>query len=77
MGDVTDFRTFMGAVIDRRAFDSIKGYIDRARKAKGKARIIAGGGCDDSKGYFIEPTVIEATDPDCTRPWWRRSSARC
>ena len=64
MGDVTDFRTFMGAVIDQGAFDSIKGYIDRARKAKGKAKILAGGGCDDSKGYFIEPTVIEAMEPD-------------
>ncbi len=63
MGDVTDFRTFMGAVIDKHAFDSIKGFIDRARKARGQARIIAGGGCDDSKGYFIEPTVIQATDP--------------
>ncbi|MFO7610081.1 MAG: L-glutamate gamma-semialdehyde dehydrogenase [Candidatus Krumholzibacteriia bacterium] len=63
MGDVTDFRTFMGAVIDRHAYESIKGYIDRARKARGKAKIIAGGGCDDSKGFFIEPTVIEAKDP--------------
>ena len=64
MGDVADFRTFMGAVIDRGAFASIKGFIDRARKAKGQARIIAGGGCDDSKGYFIEPTVILASDPN-------------
>ena len=65
MGDVTDFRTFMGAVIDKHAFDSIKGYVDRAksRDARGKARIIAGGGCDDKTGYFIEPTVIQATDP--------------
>ncbi len=63
MGDVTDFRTFMGAVIDKHAYTSIKAYIDRARKARGKAKIIAGGGCDDSKGYFIEPTVIEAKDP--------------
>lgn len=65
MGDVTDFRTFMGAVIDRGAFADIKGYIDRARSkaAKGKARIIAGGKCDDSVGYFIEPTIIEAIDP--------------
>ncbi len=62
-GDVTDFRNFMGAVIDQHAFDNIKGYIDRAKKARGKAKIIAGGGCDDSKGYFIEPTVIEAKDP--------------
>jgi len=63
MGDVTDFRTFMGAVIDRGAYDSIKGFIDRARKAKGQAKIIAGGKCDDSVGYFIEPTVILASDP--------------
>ncbi len=65
MGDVTDFRNFMGAVIDRAAFATIKGYIDgtRSRQARGKARILCGGGCDDSKGYFIEPTVIECRDP--------------
>ena len=63
MGDVTDFRTFMGAVIDKNAFDSISGFIDRAKKAKGQAKIIAGGKCDDSVGYFVEPTVIEASDP--------------
>ncbi len=64
MGDPADFTNFMGAVIDQGAFQSIKGYIDQARKARGQARIIAGGGCDDSKGWFIEPTVIEAKDPD-------------
>ncbi len=65
MGDVTDFTTFMGAVIDRPAYESIKGFIDRAksRQARGKARVIAGGGCEDKIGYFIEPTLIEATDP--------------
>ncbi len=65
MGDVTDFRTFMGAVIDRGAFETNKGYIDRAksRAARGKARVIAGGKCDDTKGFFVEPTVIQATDP--------------
>ncbi len=65
MGDVQDFRNFMGAVIDRAAFTSIKGYIDEAgsRKARAKSRIIAGGGCDDSKGYFIQPTVILCKDP--------------
>lgn len=62
-GDVTDFRNFMGAVIDEAAFDSIKGYIDRAKKAKGKAKILAGGGCDKKKGFFVQPTVIEAMDP--------------
>jgi 1-pyrroline-5-carboxylate dehydrogenase len=63
MGDVADFRTFMGAVIDAGAFATIRDYIAGARKMRGLARIIAGGGCDDSKGYFIEPTVIEAKDP--------------
>jgi 1-pyrroline-5-carboxylate dehydrogenase len=60
MGDIRDFRHFMGAVIDKRAFDKISGYIDHARK---NATIIAGGGCDDSKGYFIEPTLVQADDP--------------
>ena len=63
MGDPGDFTNFMGAVIDRAAYDSIKGYITRARKARGQARIIAGGKCDDTVGYFIEPTVIECADP--------------
>ena len=60
MGDIRDFRHFMGAVIDKRAFDKISGYIDHARK---NATIIAGGGYDDSKGYFIEPTLVQADDP--------------
>jgi 1-pyrroline-5-carboxylate dehydrogenase len=60
MGDIRDFRNFMGAVIDKRAFDKISGYIDHAKK---NATIIAGGGCDDSKGYFIEPTLVQADDP--------------
>jgi len=60
MGDVRDFRHFMGAVIDKRAFDKISGYIDHARR---NATIIAGGGHDDSKGYFIEPTLVQADDP--------------
>ncbi len=65
MGDPNDYTNFMGAVIDRHAFDSIKGYIDMAKKALQRdAKIIAGGGCDDSKGYFIEPTVILAGTPD-------------
>ena len=62
MGAPTDFRNFFGAVIDRSAFDTISSYIDYARNEKG-AEIIAGGGCDDSVGYFIEPTVIVASDP--------------
>jgi len=61
MGDPTDFSTFVGAVIDRHAYDKIKGYIDRAG-ASDDAEIIAGGACDDSKGYFIRPTIILARD---------------
>jgi len=65
MGDVTNFQTFMGAVIDQNSFDTCKGYITRARSkaAKGRAKVIAGGKCDDTVGYFVEPTVILAEDP--------------
>ncbi len=62
VGDINDFSNFMGAVIDKKAFDKITGYIDRARAAN-KAEIIAGGNYDDSVGYFIDPTVILTTDP--------------
>ena len=61
MGSVEDFRNFINAVIDEKSFDKIKSYIDNARKDK-KADIWVGGKCDKSKGYFIEPTVIEARD---------------
>jgi 1-pyrroline-5-carboxylate dehydrogenase len=63
MGDPADFRNFMSAVIDKAAFDSIKGYITYAKRS-GDAKIIAGGGSSDRKGYFIEPTVILAKRPD-------------
>jgi len=62
MGDITDFSHFMGAVIDKAAFDSIVEYIEFAKNSP-DAEIIAGGGYDDSKGYFIEPTVVVVTDP--------------
>ncbi|MBN2892459.1 MAG: L-glutamate gamma-semialdehyde dehydrogenase [Bacteroidales bacterium] len=62
MGDVKDFKNFVAAVIDKAAFDSISGYINEAKKSD-KAEIIIGGKCDDSVGYFIEPTVIKVTDP--------------
>jgi 1-pyrroline-5-carboxylate dehydrogenase len=62
MGDPEDFTNFMGAVIDERAFKKIKGYIDFAKGAS-DAKVIAGGQCDDSKGWFIRPTVIETTNP--------------
>jgi 1-pyrroline-5-carboxylate dehydrogenase len=63
MGDVADFTNFMGAVIDRPAFEKIKGYIDRARESS-DAEVIAGGECDDSEGYFIRPTLILAKTGD-------------
>ena len=62
MGDVTDFTNFMGAVIDRNAFENISGYIDYARSSP-DMEILSGGGCDDSAGYFIEPTVVLSKDP--------------
>ena len=61
-GDVADFSCFMGAVIDNKAFKSITSYIDYAKESA-DAEIIAGGGYDDSIGYFVEPTVILSTDP--------------
>jgi 1-pyrroline-5-carboxylate dehydrogenase len=60
MGDVTDFRTFVGAVIDRKSFDKISGYLDDARR---NAKILQGGAVRDEHGYFIEPTLVEAADP--------------
>jgi 1-pyrroline-5-carboxylate dehydrogenase len=60
MGDIQDFRNFMGAVIDERAFKKISGYIDDARQS---ATIVAGGKCDGSQGYFIQPTLVETSDP--------------
>ena len=63
MGDVADFRTFMGAVIDQAAYDSIKEYVDHA-KASADAAILVGGECDAREGYFIRPTLIEAKRPD-------------
>ncbi|MBN2295654.1 MAG: L-glutamate gamma-semialdehyde dehydrogenase, partial [Pirellulales bacterium] len=62
MGDVNDFGNFMGAVIDRASFTSIKGYIDFANSSP-DLEILCGGGCDDSVGYFVEPTVILSKQP--------------
>jgi 1-pyrroline-5-carboxylate dehydrogenase len=63
MGPVEDFTNFINAVIDERSFDKIKGYIERAASDP-KAKILAGGKTDKTKGYFIQPTVIETTDPE-------------
>jgi 1-pyrroline-5-carboxylate dehydrogenase len=62
MGTVEDFSNFINGIIDERSFDKLKEYIDNVEK-DGKATILVGGKCDKSKGYFIEPTVIETTDP--------------
>jgi 1-pyrroline-5-carboxylate dehydrogenase len=62
VGDVRDFGNFMGAVIDAKSFASINGYIDHARNS-GDAEVILGGGADDSKGWFIEPTVVLTSNP--------------
>jgi 1-pyrroline-5-carboxylate dehydrogenase len=62
MGDICDFTNFMGGVIDEAAFKSISSYIDFAN-SDSDLEIIAGGGYDDKRGYFIEPTVVVARDP--------------
>jgi 1-pyrroline-5-carboxylate dehydrogenase len=63
MGDPRDFRNFMGAVIDKSAFEKISGYIERARDGS-DSEILAGGTCDGSKGYFIRPTIVQAMEPE-------------
>jgi 1-pyrroline-5-carboxylate dehydrogenase len=64
MGSPEDFSNFMCAVIDKHAFNSIKEYVDFAREDS-EHEIVAGGTCDDSKGWFIEPTVVVADRADC------------
>jgi 1-pyrroline-5-carboxylate dehydrogenase len=64
VGNVADFQNFMGAVIDSGSFRTQKAAIDEAREANGNASVLVGGGYDDSEGYFVEPTVIETSDPD-------------
>ncbi len=63
MGDVSDFRNFVGAVIDRASFKKLTGYLEEVRRSS-DAQIIAGGETDDSIGYFIRPTLIQARRPD-------------
>ena len=60
IGDSSDFRNFMGAVISESSFNSISGYLDHARKHN---KIMSGGGANKEIGYFIEPTLVEAADP--------------
>jgi 1-pyrroline-5-carboxylate dehydrogenase len=63
MGDVSDFSNFMGAVIDRRAFDRLSGVLDRARSDPG-LEVLAGGTVDDSEGFFVSPTILVADNPE-------------
>jgi 1-pyrroline-5-carboxylate dehydrogenase len=60
MGDIADFRNFMGAVIDKKAFTKISEYVSHA---KANATVIAGGTVRGDEGYFIEPTLVETRDP--------------
>jgi 1-pyrroline-5-carboxylate dehydrogenase len=62
MGGVEDFRNFMNAVIDEASFDQTQSYIERSRQST-EASVLFGGGCDKSEGYFVQPTVIQTTNP--------------
>ncbi|MFT3901683.1 MAG: L-glutamate gamma-semialdehyde dehydrogenase [Niabella sp.] len=62
MGTVEDFSNFVNAVIDEKSFDNLKSYIDKAKKDV-NATIVVGGNCDKIEGYFVEPTIIQAKDP--------------
>lgn len=62
MGSPEDPSNFVNAVIDKNSFEKCKGYIERAEQSS-DAKVIFGGKCDDSKGWFVEPTVIETTNP--------------
>ncbi|XP_052082870.1 delta-1-pyrroline-5-carboxylate dehydrogenase, mitochondrial-like [Mytilus californianus] len=63
VGSPLDVETFVSAIIDDKSFDRNKAYLDHA-KSSPNLKIVAGGNCDNSKGYFVEPTIIETTDPD-------------
>jgi 1-pyrroline-5-carboxylate dehydrogenase len=60
VGDVRDFRNFMGAVIDEKAFKKISGYLDDANE---RARVLQGGTASGKEGFFIQPTLIQTEDP--------------
>jgi 1-pyrroline-5-carboxylate dehydrogenase len=64
VGNVNDFGNFMGAVIDGGSFKTQKAAIDEANDSGSKASVLVGGGYDDADGWFVEPTVIETSDPD-------------
>ena len=62
MGSPVDFSNFMAAVIDRSSFNNISGYLAEAGGGS-SYEVVSGGGCDDSVGYFVEPTVVRSEDP--------------
>lgn len=62
VGDVCDFKSFTSAVIDDKAFSRITSYIEHAKNHK-NLTILGGGQYDNSKGYFIQPTIVQSTDP--------------
>ncbi|MEO7446005.1 MAG: L-glutamate gamma-semialdehyde dehydrogenase [Ferruginibacter sp.] len=63
IGTVEDFTNFINAVIDEKSFDKLERYIKNSRKKGSNSKIWVGGKCDKTEGYFIEPTVIETSDP--------------
>src|SRR3954469_14686677 len=62
MGDITDFSKFLGAVIDQRSFDRLNGVLERVR-SEASVEVLAGGTANDSEGYFVRPTVVQADNP--------------
>jgi 1-pyrroline-5-carboxylate dehydrogenase len=63
MGDVTDFRNFMGAVIDEKSFKKVSSYIELAKQSGSEATIVAGGDVDRSEGWFVKPTLVQLANP--------------
>ena len=63
VGDVSDFSNFMGAVIDERAFAKLKSVLEMAAQDP-KIEVLAGGTCDDSVGFFVQPTLVTCSDPE-------------
>ncbi|PTL83784.1 L-glutamate gamma-semialdehyde dehydrogenase [Vitiosangium sp. GDMCC 1.1324] len=63
MGDITDFRNFMGAVIDEKSFKRTSSYIELAKNSGAEATILAGGEADRSEGWFVKPTLVQLTNP--------------
>eukprot|EP01101_Sappina_pedata_P006903 TRINITY_DN3540_c0_g2_i1.p1 TRINITY_DN3540_c0_g2~~TRINITY_DN3540_c0_g2_i1.p1 ORF type:complete len:570 (+),score=208.90 TRINITY_DN3540_c0_g2_i1:54-1763(+) len=64
IGQPDNFKTFFSAVIDHKSFNNVKKYIQHAKDHPEEAEIIIGGNCDDSEGYFVEPTIILTTNPN-------------